>query len=284
MKIYDCFNFFNELDILELRLNILYEHVDYFVIVEADKTHSGENKPFYLKENMERFKKFSDKIISYHILDTPSNFANMPTSGLDPELQKVHNFINNQTNRFNRLTQPDYGRDFFQKESVRRALTGCNDEDLILISDADEIPNPEIFKTLNTLDLDNSLYSLRQPMYCYYLNMLMDSSWCGSKMGKYKNVKDLSFNEIRGDSSLTNTLEHGGWHFSFMGGEEMVRKKITSYSARDMVNPNVLNNIGKNIQENRDVFFRCGLNMVAIGEDHPKYLVENINKYSKMIK
>ena len=112
MKIYDCFNFFNELDILELRLNILYEHVDYFVIVEADKTHSGENKPFYLKENMERFKKFSDKIISYHILDTPSNFANMPTAGLDTELQKVHNFINNQTNRFNRLTQPDYGRDF----------------------------------------------------------------------------------------------------------------------------------------------------------------------------
>jgi beta-1,4-mannosyl-glycoprotein beta-1,4-N-acetylglucosaminyltransferase len=284
MKIYDCFNFFNELDILELRLNILYDHVDYFVIVEADETHSGEAKPFYLEENMERFKKFSDKIISHHILDTPSNFNKLSSPGSDIELHRIHNFINNQTNRFNRANQPDYGRDFFQKESVRRALIDCNDDDLILISDADEIPNPAIFKTINGLDLDNSLYSLRQPMYCYYLNMLMDSSWCGSKMGKYKNIKDLSFNEIRGDSSLTNILEQGGWHFSFMGGEEMVRKKITSYSARDMVNPNVLDSISKNIQEDRDVFFRCGLNRVSIGKDHPQYLVENINKYSRMIK
>jgi len=232
-KIYDCFNFFNELDILELRLNILYDYVDYFVIVESSVTHSGQPKPFYLEENKERFSKFWDKIIIFKVNDTPEDFVNLPNTGFfDSDLDKVHYYIRTQTNRFNRSTQVDYGRDFFQKESVRRALVDCKDEDIIIISDADEIPNPEILKELDTLSLDNTIYSLAQPMYSYYINMLSDSDWHGSKIGLYKNVKELSFNEIRGDSSLTTKLSNGGWHLSFMGGEEMVRKKITSYSAR----------------------------------------------------
>tara|TARA_R110002051_G_scaffold241753_1_gene302185 strand:+ start:11671 stop:12534 length:864 start_codon:yes stop_codon:yes gene_type:complete len=284
-KIYDCFNFFNELDILEMRLNILYDYVDYFVIVESTVTHSGQPKPFYLEENKERFAKFADKIISYKVTDTPDDFMNLTNTGFfNGELDKVYDYIRTQTNRFNRTTQPDYGRDFFQKESVRRALVDCKDEDIIIISDADEIPNPEILKELTTLSLDNTIYSLAQPMYSYYLNMLCDDNWFGSKLGLYKNVKKLSFNEIRGDSSLTTKLANGGWHFSFMGGEEMVKTKITSYSARDLVNENVLASIQSNIDNDQDVFFRGKLTRVEIDNTYPQYILNNLNKYDKMIK
>ncbi|GAF78351.1 unnamed protein product, partial [marine sediment metagenome] len=92
MKIYDCFNFFNELDILELRLNILHEHVDYFVAVESSVTHSGQPKPFFLEENMDRFSKFSDKLISYKIHDTPEDFINLPPTS-DPPLSEVYGYI-----------------------------------------------------------------------------------------------------------------------------------------------------------------------------------------------
>ena len=284
-KIYDCFNFFNELDILELRLNILYEHVDYFVIVESTVTHSGQPKPFYLEENKERFSKFWDKIISFKVSDTPEDFVNLPNTGFfDAELDKVHYYIRTQTNRFDRRTQTDYGRDFFQKESVRRALVNCNEDDIIIISDADEIPNPELLKDLKSLSLDNTIYSLSQPMYSYYLNMLSDSDWHGSKMGLYKNVKKLSFNEIRGDGSLTTKITNGGWHFSFMGGEEMVRTKITSYSARDLANEQVLSNIKNNIENDQDVFFRGKLTKVELDNTFPQYVLNNLSKYSKMIK
>ena len=146
-KIYDCFNFFNELDILEIRLNELYDVVDYFIIVESNVTHSGEDKLFYFDENKDRFTKFLDKIINIKITDTPNDFINLKSTD-DNELNKINQYIINQTNRFNRYNQPDYGRDFFQKESVRRGLINCQDNDLILISDADEIPNHKFLKKL----------------------------------------------------------------------------------------------------------------------------------------
>jgi beta-1,4-mannosyl-glycoprotein beta-1,4-N-acetylglucosaminyltransferase len=282
-KIYDCFNFFNELDILEIRLNELYDIVDYFVIVESSITHSGENKPFYFEENKNRFSKFLDKIINFKIIDTPNDFINLtPTD--DNELIKINEYIINQTNRFNRYSQPDYGRDFFQKESVRRALINCEDNDLILISDADEIPNQQILKNIKNLDLENTIYSLNQTMYCYYLNYLKQNDWYGTKMGLYKNIKKYSFNEIRGDVSLSTKINNGGWHFSFQGGLKMVTKKLLSYSARDMVNPYVLSSIEKNMENGIDPFFRGSLQKVIVDNSYPIYIQNNLVKLSHMIK
>jgi beta-1,4-mannosyl-glycoprotein beta-1,4-N-acetylglucosaminyltransferase len=282
-KIYDCFNFFNELDILEIRLNVLYEHVDYFVIVESSITHSGEEKPFYFEENKERYSKFLDKIIHYKVYDTPSDFINL-NYGEDKCLNDIFNFVVKQTNRFNRATQPDYGRDFFQKESVRRPLISCSDDDIIIISDADEIPNPKLLEKINELSIDDTIYSLNQLTYYYYINLLKQTDWYGSKISKYKNVKKLSFNEIRGDESLSKKIDNGGWHFSFQGGNEMVKTKLLSYSARDLVNTYILSNLNNNIDNNIDPFFRGSLTHVEIDDSYPKYLLENITKYRHMIK
>jgi beta-1,4-mannosyl-glycoprotein beta-1,4-N-acetylglucosaminyltransferase len=281
-KIYDCFNFFNELDVLEMRLNILYNYVDYFVIVESSVTHTGLDKEYFFEKNKERFSNFLDKIIYFKVEDTPNNFTNLPPA-YDDTVELIYEFILKQNNRFNRYTQPDYGRDFFQKECVRRPLINCDDDDIILISDADEIPNPEILSKLSELDLDN-IYSLNQTMYYYYLNVFKESTWYGTKLSKYKNIKNLSFNEIRGDESLSSKIPNGGWHFSFMGGAEMVKNKMLSYSAKDMTNDYVLSNIPQNIKNNIDPFFRGKLTTVQIDSTYPKYLIDNLKKYSKFIK
>jgi beta-1,4-mannosyl-glycoprotein beta-1,4-N-acetylglucosaminyltransferase len=278
-KIYDCFNFFNELDILEIRLNILYDYVDYFVIVESDLTHSGEKKSFYYEENKNRFNKFSDKIIHYKITNNPIDFINLPITE-DNELNKIYNFIKTQQNRFNRYTQHDYGRDFFQKESVRLPLINCSDDDIIILSDADEIPNPHILQHI----LHDNIYSLNQITYYYYINILKQKDWYGSKISRYKNIKDLSFNEIRGDEQLSIKLANGGWHFSFMGGKDMVLNKLLSYSARDLVNQDVITLLENNINNNIDPFFRSELKEVSIDNSYPEYIINNLEKYKHLIK
>lgn len=282
-KIYDTFNFFNELDLLEIRLNTLYDVVDYFVIVEASVTHSGQDKPFYYEEHKERYSKFADKIIHYKVFDTPTKFDNLTTDD-DVELNKIFHYINRQTNRFNIRTQPDYGRDFFQKECIRRAITECDDDDIIIYSDLDEIPNPEIIKNLDQIDLKNKIYRLNQNMYCYYLNVLKERNWFGSRILSYENLKTLSLNEVRGDNSMSHELTNGGWHFSFMGGKEMIKKKITSYSARDLANQRVVDSIESNMNNNIDPFFRGSMQVVPIDNSYPEYLLNNLDKYKHMIK
>lgn len=285
MKIYDCFNFFNELDLLEIRLNTLKDSVDYFVIVESNVTHSGQFKPLYYEENKERFKSFEDKIIHYVVMNTPNQFVNLPKAESSGPLQECYDYIEKQTNRFNRATQPDYGRDFFQKESVRRAIYGkANDDDLILISDLDEIPNPHVLDNIDLLDIEANMYSLQQPMFCYYINMLKQEDWFGTKLGLYKNLRKHSFNEIRGDEGLTIKIPNGGWHFSFLGGRDKVVEKLKSYSANDLATDHVIGSVESNIENGIDPFFRGNLRKIQLDSRFPKYILENKETFAHLIK
>lgn len=288
MKIYDTFCFFNELDILELRLNILDPVVDYFVISESSVTHTGIAKPYYFDKNKDRYKKFLDKIIHLKIEDTPNDFINLPImkepQNFDEEcVSDIHKFIISQTNRFNRKTQPHYGRDFYQKECVRRGLINCNDDDIILFSDCDEIPNPiTLSETINNIKDTSKFYMFNQLTYYYYINLLKESQWKGTRMGLFKDLKHYSYNELRGN--LFTNIDNGGWHFSFMGGADNVKMKIESYSAQEMNTKHVINNIKNNIEQKIDPFFRSTLNMVDIDKTYPEYLLKNIDKYAHMIK
>ena len=281
-KIYDCFCFFNELQTLELRLNILDPVVDYFVICESSVTHTGLRKPFYYGENKERFEKFAHKIIHVKVTDTPDKFGATPNVLFTtPEANRIWKFIG-ATTTFNRATEPHYGRDFWQKECIGRGLVNCNDEDIIISSDCDEIPNPEVLKKLDTFFDPEKFYSFQQNSYYYYLNMLKETDWFGSRMGTYGKLKNYSFNELR---RQTNTpIPNGGWHFSFQGGLEKVKTKIESYSAVDMNTDYYKNNLSKNINEGIDPFERSKLTEVPIDETFPEYLRKNIDLYGNMIK
>ena len=289
-KVYDCFCFFNELELLELRLNILDDYVDFFVISEANVTHTGKPKPYYFDENKHMFSKFLHKIIHLKIEDTPSDFVNLPIiehpkTYDECELNKIYNFINTQTERFNVHTQQDYGRDFFQKECVRRGLINCEDDDVIIFSDADEIPNPKILEQLHRIyDTGHAdkFFTFNQKFYCYYLNVLKENNWGGSRMGAYKNLKNFSYNQLRAQENLT--IKNGGWHFSFLGGADRVKKKITSYSAVDLVDKRVFESVEKNIENNVDPFFRGSLTVVDMDKTYPEYLIKNKARYEQLIK
>jgi len=147
---YDCFCFFNELDLLEIRLNILDPHVDRFVIVESRETFSGKEKPLCLMENIGRFSKWKDKI-THLIVDR-----------YDAE------------NSFERAR--------LQKEMLREGLRGASDDDTVYYGDLDEIWNPKPV-------VDDRVYSLRQLNYCYFLNNRSSEEWVGTIVGKWGTVK-----------------------------------------------------------------------------------------------
>ena len=111
MKIYDCFTFLNEFDLLELRLRELYDYVDYFVLVEGDRTFQNNTKPLFYSEHNQRFDKWKDKIIYVPVTDMPEH------------------------------TDP-WGRERHQRDAILRGLTAAADSDIIMIGDVDEIPRP----------------------------------------------------------------------------------------------------------------------------------------------
>jgi beta-1,4-mannosyl-glycoprotein beta-1,4-N-acetylglucosaminyltransferase len=286
-KIYDCFLFFNELDLLEMRLNIMDPYVDYFVITEASVTHSGIPKPYNFEANKEMFSKFLHKIIYIKNDDIPNDFVNLPQIE-NPDsyegqcVKKIHELIESQNGLFNRQTEPYFGRDFFQKESIRKGLENCQDNDIIISSDLDEIPNPEILKNIDEYLDKAKFFTFVQKTYYYYLNFLKESNWKGSRLALYKDVKDYSYNKLRAQQNYD--LENGGWHFSFMGGPERVRTKIASYSHQDLNNQYVMASVESNIEKGMDPFFRGGLAKVEIDNTYPEYLLNNLDRYSHMIK
>lgn len=276
--IYDCFCFFNELELLEIRLNTLNDVVDYFVICESSVTHTGKAKPFHYEENKHKFADFHHKIIHVKVEDTPNDFINLPDSD-DP----IYGFIVAQDGRrFNRATEIHYGRDFFQKEACRRGLVNCKDDDVIIFSDCDEIPNPEILKDLNATVLNAiGILVLKQPMYYYYVDWLRDSHWMGSRIATYRLVKGNSLNELRAYNQ--GYVPNGGWHFSYLGGPDRVRQKLEAFSAQELVNETVLRTVGERMAEKKDLFLRGPERIAKVGIDgHPKYLLENKHKFAHL--
>ena len=296
MKIYDAFLFFNELDLLEIRLNLLNDYVDYFVISESNITFSGKSKPLFYQENKDRFKKFEKKIIHQVFKDTPDNFVSLPKfpepKNKDEKcLNMIFSFIDEATN-FPK-NELHWGRDFFQRECLHRALVNCGDDDVILFSDLDEIPNPEtITSVVKSFPIDN-IYTLRQKEFNYYLNMYKEDNWMGTRVLSYKTLKNISLNKIRahkeGKSTFIDTIDvkNGGWHFTNLGGVQKVIEKIESWGHQEFNTPKIKKNVRKNIEAGKDVFNRRGikrLTQIEVNDKNfPKWLVENKDKYSHLI-
>jgi beta-1,4-mannosyl-glycoprotein beta-1,4-N-acetylglucosaminyltransferase len=285
-KIYDCFNFFNELDLLELRMEILKDHVDKFVIVESTVTFSGKIKKLFYDENKDRFKKFHDKIIHIIVDDTPEDFFNLPfletPKNKKEEIKnKILTFLNSSEGWGRHEKQ--WGREIYQRESIFYGLMDQNEDDIILISDLDEIPNPtELDKIKNSIG--NDVFDFKQNTYYYYFNLLKERNWSGPKCLLWKNLKDTSMNLVRQNKHTTKVISNGGWHFSFMGGSESIKTKIDAYSHQEYNNQTILSNVENNIESENDPFFRGKLFKVLIDETYPSEITENMNKYEKFIK
>ena len=225
MKVYDCFMFFDENLVLELRLNLLDKYVDYFVIVESIFTHKGDKRE--LKFNHKKFEKFKNKII-YLVLDKEPK-----------ELQKIIDTKNDHGGYImNALLRENNQRNF-----ISEGLKSANDDDFILISDVDEIPNLE---KINFGKFSEKIIQFRQEMFYYKFNLkLPNLIWTGSKGCKKKdlispqwlrNVKDKKYPLFRFDTIFSKTkyisikfIDNGGWHFSNIKSAEEIEYKLKSY-------------------------------------------------------
>jgi len=278
MKIYDSFIFFNELDLLEIRLNILNDYVDHFVLVESTKTFTGVDKPLYYNINKERFKNFNHKIIHIIVDNMPDSFEELSIRDGD-ELDK--SIINDCLTTSNvPKCQVHWLREFFQKEYIKKGLVNLNDEDFVFISDLDEIWNPECNLEYNSEDI----FRLNQKVYCYYLNNLSSEEWYGTVGTKYKNLKSYSVNHIRTPTkNYYSLVKNAGWHYTFQGGVENIKKKIESYGHQELNRDDIKSQINNRISNNTDVFNRPN-KLIIDNTNLPKYVLDNINKYKHMLK
>ena len=262
-KIYDSFLFFNELDLLDIRLTILDPYVDYFIISECDYTFSGNKKPFYFDDNKDLFSKFLHKII--HVKNLNSGIVDHFENTYTGRKKEIFDEIILKYNSIKNTPETDYGKDYWCREYLHRefiklGMENCEDDDIILFSDTDEIPNLEILGNLKQLDTEKK-YCFLQDNNNFFVNNISSTNWKGNILSSYKHIKKESLNFIRKESRRDhspsfNYVQSGGWHLSFMGGPERIKEKIKSYGHQEFNNPSILGNVENNIKLNKDLFFR----------------------------
>ena len=266
MAIYDCFQYFNEDHVVDLRLNILDKYVDYFVISESTKTHQGNEKK--LNFDIKNFSKFKNKII-YTIAnyDKDKNFDSHQWGESDIEQH--------------------------QRNNITKGIEKASDNDLIILSDSDEIPD---LKKLNLVQKKAKFIAFSQSMFMYKLNFknLNESNWIGTRMclKKYfpipqdlRNMKFKKYPFWRLDKPKTQVIK-GGWHFSFLQSPSDIVKKIKSFSHGEFNTKQITDkkNIENKIMKGEDIFNRgFELKNIQIDDTYPDYIQQNKQKLANWI-
>ncbi len=267
-KIIDCITYFDEDMLLDFRLNILNDYVDYFVIVEAKEDHQGKKKN--LNFNIENFKQYKDKII-YLIQEEII---------IDKNIKLPKNW------------SKDHLRDQSQRNYISNALKKFDDNDWIIISDLDEIPNPD---SLNKFNPKNKFSVFKQKLFYYKFNLISKSNfWYGSRIIVKKYLKSPQWlRNFKVKKKLFNyfergicVIDNGGWHFSYLKNPIDIKKKIEAFAHSELNKEEYKNieNIKNSIQNGTDLYHRdISFNKISINKDFPKYLVENLDKYKDWI-
>ena len=228
MKIFDCFMYFDEEVVLDVRLNTLNKFVDYFVIVESKFTHKGDHRE--LKFNHKKFKKFKDKIIYLVYEELSQKIETLEKD--DNESEKSRKYILNALYRENG-----------QRNHIVKGLSNANKDDIILISDVDEIPN---MTEIDLNEINEKIILFKQDMFYYKFNLKMPNlKWTGTKGCKKKdlispqwlrNIKDRKYSFFRIDTFFSVTkyasikiVNNGGWHFSNIKTPREIEHKLRSY-------------------------------------------------------
>ena len=254
-KVVDVFSFLNEFELLELRLRMLSPFVDFFVLVECNKTFSGRTKPLYFSENSSRFEEWKDKII-VHIVNDPI----MNRRDLQSRLRSADETLEDKWILKEASDSPltkgafHWTQEFYQKESARKAIPPLADDDLVFYGDLDEIWNPTM-----TFEWNNGqIFKLKQVVFQYWMNNQSSDTWSSAFFTAARNIQHQSLQEIRSKQSGVNIVEvpFGGWHFTFQGGAERVRFKIESYGHQEFNKRRFKSRIRNRIASNRDVFNR----------------------------
>lgn len=264
--VYNCVPFYNELDLLELRLHTMQDYVDKFIICEMNTTHSGKDKPFYFDQSKERFENFKSKII--HIK------AESPRSD-------------------NAWDNENYQRDIMQQWLDKN----CEQEDLIVVQDADEILSEDFMDKIAGFDLSMP-HITELDFYRYYINAEIigaNQTWSSGPIFKYKFLRDnlgltlTGLRDLHPKLRFLNKIIHNcGWHFTFLGGAESISEKIKAYAHQESNNDFITNieRLENALKNNQDA---CNPNgppfrkIALTQEKFPKYILNNKEKFIKYI-
>lgn len=248
MKIYDCFTFFNEVDLLEIRLEELWDTVDTFVIAEANQSHSGKSKEFLLLDNWSRFSAYADKIQHVAVTDMPATDS--------------------------------WAREKHQRRSLVRGLGDAQPEDLIITSDCDEIPRAEALQMIVADTNNYSRYQLAYPMFQYKINYMKvhdivnQSNIMVTRKRVYTNPqqeREYTFPWIPTPAD-TVTIDHAGWHFSYFGDDKNAITKIENFAHTETNIPKITDNHSIDYM----IHNRCGHH----GPDHhERFEIVQIDNY-----
>lgn len=230
----DCFIFYNELDILEYRLNILYDVVDYFVLVEATNTFVGEKKPLFYEINKKRFEKFNNKIIHIVVDDMP---------------------IKNKL----KINKSIWDNEKHQRNCIVRGLNKIKptDESIIIISDVDEIPDPRLLKQY--LPRIDTIYNIVLDLYWYNLNRRnLNIRQNVVRIGKYRDMKNRSIQYIRNHKCKSILNRSSGWHLSYFGDVEFIHNKLSNFAHQEpeVQSINTKEEILKRMHNGNDLYSR----------------------------
>ena len=257
-KIYDCFLFFNELELLEIRLNVLNDVVDYFVLVESTKTFTNHDKPLHYKENKEKFKDFNDKIIHIIVDDHP------PYQAKKNQVGDIWEY------------------DFYQRNQITRGLEKADDEDIVILSDLDEIINP---KVISKITKETDIVSLQMYVFYYYLNFLRLEREYTPKVFRKKHLQDYTPQEIRDLTGSMKVYPNAGWHFSFLGGEDKIKYKLQNTAHQQYNTEKIVSEIEYKMNNGIDLFDRAiKMTVIDVDENYPEYILNHKEKYKHLIK
>jgi len=252
--IVDGFIFFNELDILKIRLEELYPVVDRFVLVESDQTFRGNTKPYIFEENKKRFQPYLDKVM--HIMLTDSNMYSS-----DP-------------------TRSPWEREKWQRNQISLGLQDLGDNDIVIISDVDEIPKREIIPSISP----QISVTLSMRMYYYGLNIYDENGWGGAKAVRNKYLKDA---ESLRHSSPLETISDAGWHFSYLGDMNHIKNKIQSFAHWELDTPDIVNleKMALRMANAEDIWGHGNkYQRVEVDSSYPHEILDNLSYYSKYIR
>ena len=281
--VFDCIPFFNEIDILKLRLNILSPYVDKFIIEEATVTFSGEKKELCFDKNREKFKEFLDKIVYIVVGDTPVSITT-------------------------------HERDYYQKNKLLDALKkeSAGDEDIIIFGDVDEIPDPKALTTLKKSFDRNKVYHFAQRNFYGFLNMEEVSGsllsitgdfpnipadkrkWLGTKATSMQNIPKEGIVRLRDIIKATDErsvrIDNGGWHFSYMGGEhetnpaKRIGVKVQAAAHQEYNDREIIAETMDRLVLGQDIFGRdARFERVEIDDSYPEYIRNNIAEYDYLV-
>lgn len=265
MKVYDCFPFFNELDVLEIRLQELWDVVDVFVLAESNLSHSGKPKEYVFENNKDRFSKYLSKIRRVVVDDMPN-------------------------------TNDSWVRERYQRWSCIKALIDVSADDIIITSDLDEIPRADAIAMIKEDENQWGRYILTIPMFQYKINymkiydIVKQPNIMVTRAKLYTNPqqeREYTFPWNKKPEDLV-FIEHAGWHFTYFGDNSHAIAKIQNFAHTETDTPEMI------ARHNIDWFVKnkCGhhgpshpekFEYVVVDDYFPACITQNLDKWEHMI-